>query len=79
VVQVAAPAPPSKPSPAPEQKAVSKKRRGPLPAFLAELLVLGFYAAFFTAITKYNAEVRCSTPFLAKLLNLWPHRGCLAS
>lgn len=34
----------------------SKKRRGPLPLFVAELLVLGTFAGLVLAVTKYSEQ-----------------------
>lgn len=49
---------PPKPAakPAPPAAAKSTKRRGPLPLWLAELLVLGAYVGVGLAATKYSAQ-----------------------
>jgi len=55
-VPVAAPKPePAKPAPAPAQ-AKPGKRKGPLPLFLAEVLVLGSFAGVFYVALNYQKE-----------------------
>lgn len=58
--------PPKAPEPVQQKKAApeaakpaaadSKKRRGPLPLWFAEVLVLGAYAGMFLAVTKYSKQ-----------------------
>ncbi len=36
----------------------TKKRKGPLPLWLAEFLLIGLYAAIVLAATKYNSASR---------------------
>ncbi|KAG2486530.1 hypothetical protein HYH03_014831 [Edaphochlamys debaryana] len=60
-VKKAAPAPPPAPAKKAEPKKeepASKKRRGPLPLWLAELMVMGSFAGVFVATTKYEAETK---------------------
>ncbi|KXZ53225.1 hypothetical protein GPECTOR_7g1118 [Gonium pectorale] len=54
--QASAPAPAKKVEEAKTQAAGKQKRRGPLPLFLAEVLVLGSFAGFVLAVTKYSEE-----------------------
>lgn len=64
----------AKQAPAPKAEAKSKvtqtasnKRQGPLPLFLAQMLVLGMFGGFIAAATKYNKEA-------SELLNLAAHK-----
>ena len=42
-----------------QQQAASGRRRGPLPLFLAQLLVAAFYAGLVAAVTKYEKASGC--------------------
>ncbi|PNW76056.1 hypothetical protein CHLRE_12g549350v5 [Chlamydomonas reinhardtii] len=56
VVEAKKPEPKKAEQPKKEEPAGKQKRRGPLPLFLAEVVVLGGFAGVVAAATKYSAE-----------------------
>ena len=55
-------------SPQAPEVAVSGKRQGPLPLWVAEFAVLGLYAALAASVTKYSKESAAALEAVGKLV-----------
>ena len=56
----------------------SSKRTGPLPLWLSEVVVIGFFAGMFAAATKFSKETETATGAVGKIVKSLAKKANLA-